>query len=63
MRKFIADWFGYNRAALSVAVVLLASFLSVLPNDAQSARTALVLQLEGIVGHCLIGHGAGKVRF
>jgi membrane-bound serine protease (ClpP class) len=53
MRKFIADWFGYNRAALSVAVVLLGSFLSVLPNDAQSARTVLVLQLEGIVGPAL----------
>jgi membrane-bound serine protease (ClpP class) len=53
MRKFIADWFGYNRAALSVAVVLLGSFLSVLPNDAQSARTVLILQLEGIVGPAL----------
>ncbi|ATU93807.1 NfeD family protein [Phyllobacterium zundukense] len=53
MRKFIGDWFGRNRAALSVAVVLLGSFLGVSPNDAQTARTALVLQLEGIVGPAL----------
>ena len=53
MRKFIGDWFGHNRAALSVAVVLLGTFLPVLPNDAQTGRTALVLQLEGIVGPAL----------
>jgi membrane-bound serine protease (ClpP class) len=53
MRKIIGDWFGHSRAALSVAVVLLGSFLAVSPNDAQTARTALVLQLEGIVGPAL----------
>jgi membrane-bound serine protease (ClpP class) len=53
MRKFIADWFGHNRAALSVAVILLGSLLPASPNNAQDARAALVLQLKGIVGPAL----------
>jgi membrane-bound serine protease (ClpP class) len=53
MRKIIGKWFGYSRATLSVAVALFGILLSVLPNGAQTAHTALVLQLNGIVGPAL----------
>lgn len=56
MRKVIGEWFGYSRAAFSIAVALLGILLSTLPNDAQppqTAQNALVLQLEGIIGPAL----------
>ena len=52
MRK-VGKWFGCGRAALIVAVALVGILISALPNGAQSVRTALVLQLEGVIGPAL----------
>jgi membrane-bound serine protease (ClpP class) len=56
MRKIIGKWFGYSYAAVSVSIALLGILLSAQPNNAQepqAVKSALVLQLEGIVGPAL----------
>jgi len=56
VRKIIGNWPGYRRIAFSVVVTLLGLFLSILPNDAQTGRTALVFHIRGIIGPAAVDY-------
>ncbi|MBB2973611.1 nodulation protein NfeD [Mesorhizobium sp. RMAD-H1] len=56
VRKIIGNGSGYRRIALSVVVTLLGLLLSILPNDAQTGRTALVFHIRGIIGPAAVDY-------
>ncbi|GAB1583146.1 nodulation protein NfeD [Phyllobacterium phragmitis] len=56
VRKIIGNGSGYRRIALSFVVMLLGLLLSILPNDAQTGRTALVFHIRGIIGPAAVDY-------
>ncbi|YBV96441.1 nodulation protein NfeD [Phyllobacteriaceae bacterium JZ32] len=56
VRKIIGNGSGYRRIALSFVVTLLGLLLSILPNDAQTGRTALVFHIRGIIGPAAVDY-------